>query len=80
MAEASRQLGVSIHTLNGRLRRGEQEGEKRAIPQGLVWVVKSPDSSYYDHGDRDRVAQGLAGNEPAYNAGSEAAELHRMEE
>ena len=80
IAEASRQLGVSIHTLKGWLRRGELEGEKRATPQGFVWVVKIPENSYDDHGDRDGVAHGLAGSEPAYNAGSQAAELRRMEE
>ena len=43
IAEASQRMGVSVHTLKRRLKRGELQGEQRPTPQGYVWTVAIPD-------------------------------------
>lgn len=43
ITEASHQLGVSVHTLKRRLKRGEIEGRQQATPQGFVWLIEVPD-------------------------------------
>ena len=43
IAEASQRLGVSLHTLKRRLKRGELQGKQRPTPQGYVWTVAVSD-------------------------------------
>ncbi len=39
--EAARRLGVSIDTVERRLRRGELKGHKQPRPQGFTWMVEA---------------------------------------
>ena len=45
IAEASHRLGVSIHTLKRRLKRGDLLGEHKPTPQGFIWMVDVPDGT-----------------------------------
>jgi len=45
IAEASHRLGVSIHTLKRRLKRGDLLGEHKVTPQGFIWMVDVPDAT-----------------------------------
>src|SRR5688572_12239144 len=40
LADAARELGVSVDTLRRRLRKGQLVGEQRTTPQGFVWWVR----------------------------------------
>ena len=46
LAEAARELQVSVDTLRRRLRKGELVGEQRPTPQGFVWWVCIDDAAY----------------------------------
>ena len=91
ITEASHQLGVSVHTLKRRLKRGEIEGQQQTTPQGFVWLIEVPDeaskvddeASKVDVGTPDEsdhvpvdVACGTSDGIP----NATLRELHRMEE
>ncbi len=43
--EAAELLGVSVDTIDRRIKRGELKGHKELRPQGLTWLVEVPQGS-----------------------------------
>ena len=41
--DAAAHFGVSVETVERRLRKGELQGQKQARPQGFTWLVEVPD-------------------------------------
>ncbi len=41
--DAAAHFGVSVETVERRLRKGELKGQKQARPQGFTWLVEIPD-------------------------------------
>jgi hypothetical protein len=39
-------LGISIDTVDRRLKRGELRGRQQARPQGFTWLIEVPDETY----------------------------------
>jgi hypothetical protein len=84
ITEASHQLGLSVHTLKRRLKRGEIEGQQQTTPQGFVWLIEVPDEPpKTDVGTPDGTnhvpmdaAHGTSDGIPK----ATLRELHRMEE
>jgi hypothetical protein len=84
ITEASHQLGVSVHTLKHRLKRGEIEGQQQTTPQGFVWLIEVPDEApKADVGTpdgSDDVPVDVACGTSADIPNATLRELHRMEE
>jgi excisionase family DNA binding protein len=40
--EAAELLGVSVDTIERRIKRGELKGHKESLPQGLTWLIEIP--------------------------------------
>jgi hypothetical protein len=84
ISEASHQLGVSVHTLKRRLKRGEIEGQQQTTPQGFVWLIEVPDEPpKVDVGTPDGANH--VPMDAAYSTSdgipkATLRELHRMEE
>jgi hypothetical protein len=83
ITEASHQLGVSVHTLKRRLKRGEIEGQQQTTPQGFVWLIEVPDEApKVDVGTSD--GDHIPVNAPCGTLdgipNATQRELHRMEE
>lgn len=45
LADAATAYGVSVDTLRRRMRRGELEARREAVPQGFRWLVPLPDAA-----------------------------------
>ncbi len=80
IAEASQQLGVSVHTLKRRLKRGEVQGQKRPTPQGFVWMVEVPDDASRADKGTPNYTDGVPGAPPDGIPDGVAREFRRMEE
>ena len=52
--DAAAQFGVSVETVERRLRKGELQGQRQARPQGFTWLVEVPDPP--DDPGHDHVA------------------------
>jgi len=52
--DAAAHFGVSVETVERRLRKGELQGQKQARPQGFTWLVEVPDPP--DDPGHDHVA------------------------
>ena len=77
ITEASHHLGVSVHTLKRRLKRGEIEGQQQATPQGYVWLIEVNDEAAKEKaGTSSDVPQGTSDGIPNITL----REVHRMEE
>src|SRR5918996_989029 len=50
--EAADCLGISIDTIDRRLKRGELRGKQQARPQGFTWLIEVPDETY-NHGAKE---------------------------
>jgi hypothetical protein len=50
--KAAELLGVSVDTIERRIKRGELEGHKESLPQGLTWLVEIPQKIISQGNDR----------------------------
>ena len=55
--DAASHFGISVETVERRLRKGELQGQKQARPQGFTWLVEVPDPP--DDPGHDHVAPPL---------------------
>ena len=75
--EAAELLGVSVDTIERRIKRGELKGHKESRPQGLTWLVEIP---------QEIIPQGNGGVVPHADAQGDPSasplhgELRRLEE
>jgi hypothetical protein len=77
--EAADRLGISIDTVDRRLKRGELCGKQQTRPQGFTWLIEVPDETY-DQGAREE--SNLLGT-PVMTPQSTpdmTREVHRLEE
>jgi hypothetical protein len=84
ITEASHQLGVSVHTLKRRLKRGELEGQQQTTPQGFAWLIEVPDEAPKMNSGAldgpDHVPVDVPSGTPDGVPNTTQRELHRMEE
>jgi excisionase family DNA binding protein len=75
--EAAELLGVSVDTIERRIKRGELKGHKESRPQGLTWLIEMP---------QEIIPQGNGGAVPHADAQGDPSasplhgELRRLEE
>lgn len=63
--EAARCLGVSIDTIERRLKRGELRGHKEHRPHGLTWLVELPEDTVTPGTNGAVPPADASGNPPA---------------
>ena len=83
VAEAAQRLGVSTDTIKRRLKRGELQGQRQDTPQGFIWLVAIPESSYKVNGTADSSSDAMATESytmASAMADAMAKEVRRLEE
>ena len=55
-AEAARRLGVSVDTVERRLKRGDLQGQQEARGNGWRWLIEVPEDAPATNGDTPAVA------------------------
>jgi DNA-binding transcriptional MocR family regulator len=75
--KAAELLGVSVDTIERRIKRGELKGHKESRPQGLTWLVEVPHEIISQGNDRALPHADAQGSPPA---SLPQGELRRLEE
>jgi hypothetical protein len=75
--EAARRLGVTEDTVKRRLRKGELHGERKARPQGYIWLAWLPEEEV----DPDSTVTGTAASQGDDSVNHPvSSEVQRLEE
>jgi chromosome segregation ATPase len=76
--EAARRLGITEDTVKRRLRKGELQGERKARPQGYIWMVELSEEEV----DPDSTVTGTTSShgEDSENHQVSNGEVRRLEE
>jgi uncharacterized protein YlxW (UPF0749 family) len=77
--EAADCLGISIDTVDRRLKRGELCGKQQARPQGFTWLIEVPDETY-NHGAKEESSPLGTPVITPQSTPDMTGEIHRLEE
>jgi hypothetical protein len=77
--EAADCLGISIDTVDRRLRRGELRGKQQTRPQGFTWLIEVPDETYNQDAREESPPLGTPVMTPQ-STPNMTGEIHRLEE
>ena len=77
--EAAELLGLSIETIDRRLKRGELQGKKQSRPQGFTWLIEVSDELDNQSGTGESPQLGTPVMAPQ-STPDMTGEIHRLEE
>jgi hypothetical protein len=77
--EAAERLGISIDTVDRRLKRGELCGKQQTRPQGFTWLIEVPDETYDQGAGEASPPLGTPVITPQ-STPDKTREVHRLEE